>query len=71
MARAAYESLDNIDRLFQSGTRGTFTLKPGAWFDERALVNALEQNNLTLDSFRRERRPRAATGWILGTEPFT
>ncbi len=71
MARAAFESLENVDRHFQNGTRATFTLKPGEWFDERALVQALQENKLTLDSYRRERRPRSTTAWVLGTEPFT
>ncbi len=71
LARAAFESLENVDRLFQNGTRATFTLKPGEWFDERALEEALEENKLTLESYRRERRPRATTAWVLRTEPFT
>ncbi len=71
LARAAFESLENVDRLFQNGTRATFSLKPGEWFDERALEEALEENKLTLESYRRERRPRATTAWVLGTEPFT
>lgn len=71
MARAAFQDIENVDRLFQNGTRATFTLKPGEWFDEQGLVELLEENNLSLDSFRRERRPRSATAWVLGTKPFT
>lgn len=71
LARAAFESLEGVDRLFQNGTRATFTLKPGEWFDERALEEALEENKLTIGSYRRERRPRATTAWVLRTKPFT
>jgi len=70
-ARAAYESLDDVDQLFQSGIHASFTLKPGQWFDERAIVEALEENKLGLGSFTRSRRPRAQSGWVVGVEPFT
>jgi len=70
-ARAAYESLENVDQLFQSGIHASFTLKPGKWFDERAVVKALEANKLGVDTFTRSRRPRAQSGWVVGVEPFT
>ena len=64
MARAAIESLEVADTLYMSGSRATFTLKPGANVTEQQVTAALASKNLMLASFSRESRPRAEAAYV-------
>jgi hypothetical protein len=54
-----------------SGTRATFTLKEGHYFDEKEVVEALKSKGLGLGGFTKEERTRAITAYELGTKPVT
>ena len=57
--------------MLLSGTRATFTLKEGHYFDEKSVAKALSSSGLELAGFRKEERSRAITAYELGTKPVT
>lgn len=63
MAREAIESVSGIQTLLMSGTRATFTLEQGRYFDAKAVTKAIAEKGLELLGFRMEVRSRAAAAW--------
>ena len=57
--------------MLLSGTRATFTLKEGHYFNEKEVVEALKSKGLALGAFQKEERSRAVTAYELGTKPVT
>lgn len=51
-----------------SGTRATFTLKPGASLSKGAVAEALRNKGLQLEEFRREMRPPPAAVHVAQVE---
>ena len=62
---------DDIDRIFMSGTRATFTLKKDAKMDEKALVAALKKRKITFNSCTSRKGTRAKAAWVLATPGLT
>lgn len=56
------------DKLYMSGTRATFTLKPGLSLSKGALAAALKLKGLKLEEFRRERRQPPAVVHVAQVE---
>lgn len=54
-----------------SGTRATFTLKKGHYFNEKEVAEALDSVKLGLHVFQKQERSRAITAYELGTKPVT
>lgn len=63
MAREAIESLFGVGQIFMSGTRATFTLNAGVFFDAKAVEEALSERKLRLQGFRMEYRSLPAVAW--------
>ena len=68
MARAAVASLEGVDRIIMSGTRATFTMKPGASVSKDAVAAAIEKNKLKFEGFSSETRPRTRAAYALAVE---
>ena len=64
LARRAIESLDVANTLYMSGPRATFTLKRGAKVTEEQVAAALKKNNMKLESFGHEMRPRPEVCYV-------
>lgn len=62
------EDFKDIDRMFVSGTRVTFTLKKGVKVQpekfEEALAEALEDNKLEFVSLDSRESKRAKAAWV-------
>ncbi len=73
MARAAIDKEigDDIDRVFMSGTRATFTLKKDAKVDQDALAAALKKKGLTFNSLTSRKSTRAAAAYVAQTPGLT
>ncbi|MFN0057647.1 MAG: hypothetical protein ACKVX7_04250 [Planctomycetota bacterium] len=52
--------LNCAERLYMSGTRATFTLKPGITLSKATVAETLKKKGLQLEEFRQERRPPPA-----------
>ncbi len=57
--------------MLLSGTRATFTLKEGHYFNEKEVAEALNSTGLGLGGFQKEERSRAVTAYELDTKPVT
>ncbi len=57
--------------MLLSGTRATFTLKEGHYFNEKEVAEALKSTGLELGGFQKEERSRAVTAYELDTKPVT
>jgi len=53
-------SLDGIADLHMSGARAVFRIEKGSGLDEDGVAAAFDEQGMTLESFERVRRPRAA-----------
>ena len=62
---------DDIDRIFMSGTRATFTLKKGAKVDEKALVAALKKKGLKFVGLTKSESARAASAYVAAAPGLT
>ena len=62
---------EDIDRIFMSGTRATFTLKKGAKVDEKALKAALTKKRLKFVSLTSRDTGRAAAAYVAATPGLT
>lgn len=73
MARAAIDKTigDDIDRIFMSGTRATFTLKKGAKVDQKALESALEKKKLKFVGLTSRETARAASAYVAAAPGLT
>ncbi|MEM6671944.1 MAG: hypothetical protein AAF726_03820 [Planctomycetota bacterium] len=62
---------DDIDRLFMTGTRATFTLKKDAKVDEKVVAEALKKKGLKFVSLKSEERDRAGAAYVAKTPGLT
>lgn len=53
-------SLDGVTNLHMSGARAVFQIEKGASLEKKELAQAFKQQGMTLESFERVERPRAA-----------
>lgn len=53
-------SLDGITALHMSGARAVFQFEKGTTLSQKKLAQAFEAQGMTLESFERVERPRAA-----------
>jgi len=62
------KDVQGIDRMFVSGTRVTFTLKPGTKIDRKAfeaqLEEAVEKQDLEYVALELREAPRAKAAWV-------
>jgi len=58
------ESVDGISELHMSGARAVFDLDGRADEVEAAIAAAFEEQEMKLESFEREERPRRHTLWL-------
>lgn len=61
----------DIDRLFMSGTRATFTLKKGAKVDEKVLAAAVKKKGLKFVSLTSRESVRAKAAYVAATPGLT
>ncbi|MED6334762.1 MAG: hypothetical protein VYE81_05125 [Planctomycetota bacterium] len=64
-------AVKDVDKVFQSGTRVTFTMKGDAKPDEEALAKADKTNKLEFVSLVTETRKRAAAAYAVDCPKFT
>jgi len=65
------ESLEGVDRLMMSGTRGTLVLAPGAKLDEADVRQALADQGLEFGSLATQQVRRPGAAFVASTPGFT
>ena len=70
-ARAAFDGIKGVERLFQSGGAAVLTLNKGSKLNEETVKSLLKKQGLGLVSFKKETREYAPRAYNLTIKPVT
>ena len=65
------DTIENVDKMFQSGTRFTFTMLDDEKPDEDDIKAALKRKKVTFLSLTKETRKRATVAYSIECPGFT